>query len=202
MQIVRWAFVVALVGACGGPALSGASPIVSTTAPSTAPSASVAAASRVEGTVHSLTASTLTLDDGTVLQLSATTRTVRTDRATLADLKTGFFVAITAKQQPDGSLVASIVNLFPASIGANVPAGQRPLADGNLMTNAPIAAIDQVSGSGFTVTFSGTTAKVTLAPGATITKQSDVRPDEIPVGTKVTLTVRAGVVQSIAFQGP
>ena len=70
------------------------------------------------------------------------------------------------------------------------------------MTNAPIASIDQVSGSSFTVTFSGTTAKVVLGPGAIITKQTDVDPSAIPAGTKVSATVRAGVTQSISYQGP
>src|SRR5258708_1568011 len=58
----------------------------------------------------------------------------------------GHFVAITGRQQPDGSRLASIVKVSPASMGATIPAGQRPLTEGNLMTNAPIAAIDQISG--------------------------------------------------------
>ena len=70
------------------------------------------------------------------------------------------------------------------------------------MTNAPIASIDQVSGASFTVTFSGTTAKVVLGPGAVITRQTDVDPAAIPVGTKISATVRAGVAQSIQLQGP
>lgn len=154
------------------------------------------------GSAQSATSSALTLADGTVLQLIATARSIRTDRATVVDLKPGLFIAITAKQQPDNTLLASIVNIFPASLGARVPTGQRPLTDGNLMTNAPIASIDQVSGTSFTVTFSGTTAKVVLGPGATITKQTDVDPAQIPVGTKISATVRAGIAQSIQFQGP
>lgn len=207
MRALGLALVATLAGACGGAAVSGASPAPAANTPAAAasaaaPSGSAPAATRVDGTLQSVTATTLTLTDGTTLQLIATTRTVRTDKATLADLKTGSFVAITAKQQPDGSLLASIVNVFPASTGANIPAGQRPLTDGNLMTNAPIATIDQVTGNTFTVTFSGTTAKVVLAPGATITRQLDVRPEEIPALTKISVTVRAGVVQSIGFQGP
>src|SRR5207245_9269362 len=85
----------------------------------------------------------------------ATTRIVRTDHATIADPKPGLFVAVTARQQPDNSLLASIRTSFPASLAANVPAGQRPLPQGDLMTNASIASVDQVSGSSFTVSFLG-----------------------------------------------
>ena len=40
----------------------------------------------------------MSLSDGTVLQLTATTRTVRTDRATVADLKPGLFLAAGVTQ--------------------------------------------------------------------------------------------------------
>jgi hypothetical protein len=208
VQIVRWALAATLVAACGAPQSAGAPASTPTQSGTTGPaaavlaSASLGSATRVDGTVQSAAASLLTLSDGSALQLTATTRIVRTDRATIADLTPGLFIAITAKQQPDSTLLASIVNIFPASLGASIPAGQRPLTDGNLMTNAPIAAIDQVSGSSFKVTFSGTTTRVVLGPGAVITKQTDVKPDEIPVGTKISATVRAGIAQSIQYQGP
>jgi hypothetical protein len=207
VRILGWAVLAILATACGGAAQSAgvATPTPGGTtqpSPAAAVSAAPSAATRVDGMVRTATASALTLSDGTVLQLTATTRIVRTDKATIADLKPGLFIAITAKQQPDSTLLASIVNVFPASLGSAIPAGQRPLADGNLMTNAPIAAIDQVSGSSFTVTFSGTTAKVVLGAGAIITRQTDVKPEEIPVGTQISATVRGGAVQSIGFQGP
>ena len=211
MKVAALTFVTLLVAACGGSAQTGTGlaptagsptatqPVV---APASSASGSPAPSTRVDGSVQSATATALTLTDGTIVQLAATTRTIRTDKATLADLRTGSFVAITAKQQPDGTLLASIVNVFAASLGASIPAGQRPLTDGNLMTNAPIAAIDQVTGTGFTVTFSGTTARVVLAPGAVITRQTDVRPEDLAAGTKVSVTVRAGVALSIQIQVP
>lgn len=124
MSTLRWALIVTMAAACGGPAQGGASvaPTTASTAAPAAPSASAPAATRVDGTVQS--------------------------------------------------------------------------------ANAPIASIDQVSGSSFTVTFSGTTAKVVLGPGAVITKQIDVDPGLIPVGTKISATVRAGIAQSISYQSP
>ncbi len=145
----------------------------------------------------SLAPDRLVLTDGTVLDIAPATRVVRTERATIADLAPGVVVAVTAKQQADRTLLASMVNVFAASVAGSITPGQRPLPQGDLMTNAPIASVDQVSGSSFTVTFAGGSAKVVLAPGAVLTKQIDVRLDSIAPGTRVVAMVRGGVVQSV-----
>ena len=186
---------------CGG----AASPAAVTSTPSPAPvsaspSPSAVAATRVQGKVQSATASKLTLADGETLELSATTRITRTDPATPADLKAGAFVAITAKQQPDQTLLASMVSIFSESLSRVVAPGQRPLTEGNLMTNAAIASIDQVSATSFTVTFAGATAKVVLAPAAVILKQTDVKAESIAAGTTISASVVNGVAQSIQIQ--
>ena len=191
------------VASCGGAA--GPSVVTSTSSPTpvaASPSASAGAAARVQGKVQSATASKLTLADGEVLDLSASTRITRTDPATPGDLRPGLFVAITAKQQPDQTLLASMVSIFSESLSRVVPPGQRPLTEGNLMTNAAIASIDQVSATSFTVTFAGTTAKVILAPAAVLLKQTDVRPEDIAAGTTISASVANGVVQSIQIQSP
>ena len=195
--------VVALAtAACGGAASPSAVtsvPSPAAVAPSASPSAG-AAATRVQGKVQTATASKLTLADGEMLELSATTRITRTDPATPADLKPGLFVAITAKQQPDQTLLASMVSIFSESLSRVVAPGQRPLAEGNLMTNAAIASIDQVTATSFTVTFAGATAKVVLAPAAVILKQTDVKAEAIAAGTTISASVVNGVAQSIQIQ--
>jgi uncharacterized protein DUF5666 len=154
----------------------------------------------VEGTVESATAIKLTLVGGATLGITPTTRITRADPATTADLKPGQFVAITARQQPDQTLLASMVSIFSESLSRAVPPGQRPLPEGNLMTNAAIAAIDQVGATSFTVTFAGATAKVVLAPGAVILKQTDVKAEDVRAGTKISASVANGVAQSIQLQ--
>ena len=154
----------------------------------------------MQGKVQTATASKLTLADGETLELSATTRITRTDPATPADLKPGLFVAITAKQQPDQTLLASMVSIFSESLSRVVTPGQRPLAEGNLMTNAAIASIDQVTATSFTVMFAGATAKVVLAPAAVILKQTDVKAESIAVGTTISASIVNGVAQSIQIQ--
>src|SRR2546423_2225241 len=134
------------VASCGGAA--GPSVVTSTSSPTpvaASPSASAGAAARVQGKVQSATASKLTLADGEVLDLSASTRITRTDPATPGDLRPGLFVAITAKQQPDQTLLASMVSIFSESLSRVVPPGQRPPTGGNLMTNPPSAPVVELS---------------------------------------------------------
>jgi len=188
------------VASCGGAASPSITSSPAPAAVSASPSPSTGTATRVQGKVQTATASKLTLADGETLELSATTRITRTDPATPADLKPGLFVAITAKQQPDQTLLASMVSIFSESLSRVVTPGQRPLAEGNLMTNAAIASIDQVTATSFTVTFAGATAKVVLAPAAVILKQTDVKAESIAVGTTISASIVNGVAQSIQIQ--
>jgi hypothetical protein len=147
--------------------------------------------------VQGVASTTVTLADGTSFELTPTTRVVRQQPMTAADLTPGLFVAITATRQPDNTLVATIVSVFPPSLSTTVPGGQRPLPEGNLMTNA---TIDQVSGTAFTVTFPGGGARVTLAPNAQLIRQVDATPADITPGATISAGVANGAAQSVAIQ--
>ena len=114
---------------------------------------------------------------------------------TATDLHQGDYVAITAKRQPDNTLLATIVNVFQVSLG-QVGAGQRPLPEGNLMTNA---SIDQLQGDAFTVTFQGGGARVQLAPDATITRQVDTTLREVHQGDRVTMQVVDNTARTVTI---
>ena len=150
---------------------------------------------RVNGTVQTIASGKVTMSDGTSFTLAATSRVVRQTVGTAADLKKGQFVAVTAKRQPDNTLLASIVSVFPASL-ANIPPGQRPLPEGNLMTNA---TIDTIDGNKFTVAFTGGGANVTVAPDAQVLLQTDVTAADIKVGQKISASVAEGVAQSVTL---
>ena len=190
--IVAAAASILLATACGGPQASAPS----SAAPAPA-SPTASGATRVEGTVKSNDSGHVTLADGTSFDVIRATRVVRSQAGTPADLKPGLFVAITAKEQPDKTLLASIVSVFPDSLSKVVTAGQRPLTGGNLMTNA---AIDQVSGSSFTVTFPGGAAKIDLALGVQIIRQSDVQASDITVGSKISASILNSAAQSVTIQ--
>jgi uncharacterized protein DUF5666 len=183
--------VASLAVACGTPQTAG--PASATTARSVGASG----ATRVQGVVQAVTGDRVTLADGTTFDLTRTTRITRVQRGTVADLKPGLFVAITAKPQSDNTLLASIVSVFPESVRTAAQPGQRPLGEGNLMTNA---TIEEVNGNTFTVSFGTGTAKVVVAPDAQIIRQTDVQASDIVVGDKVAANVSNGIAQSVQIQ--
>jgi uncharacterized protein DUF5666 len=153
-------------------------------------------AARVSGTVQSIDGTRITLTDGTSFALAADARVTQQRTVTAADLRSGQFVAVTAKRQPDNTLLATIVSVFPASLSTAVPGGQRPLPEGNLMTNA---SIDQVDGNSFTVTFTGGGAKVVLAPDAKLLQQTDATVGDLRPGATISATVSDGTARSVVI---
>src|SRR5690349_27614 len=98
-------------------------------APAASPSRSGPGGARIEGVVRTTLGDQVTLADGTSFELTRTTRITQVRPATAADLKPGLFVAITAKPQADGTLLASIVSVFPDSLKTAIQPGQRPLGE-------------------------------------------------------------------------
>jgi hypothetical protein len=154
--------------------------------------ASAPAGTRVTGTVQSVNGNTITLQDGQTFTIDSSTKVAHPVAATLQDLTKGDIVAITATKQADNSLLATIVNVFPAS--QQITLGQRPLDGGNLMTNA---TVDSISDSGFSVTFPNGSAQVKLAPGARISKVADGTTADIKTGATVLATVSDGVAHNV-----
>jgi len=164
-----------------------------TTVPTAAPTTAPGGAARLTGTIRSAAGDLLVLTDGRRYHLDSQTRIIRLEAARPSDLRAGDYVAITAKRQPDNTLLASMVNIFPASL-RGVAGGQRPMAGGNLMTNA---TIDTISGDSFTVTFPGGGARIRLAPGARISRLLDVRPSDLKEGESVTILADGDTARSI-----
>jgi hypothetical protein len=112
---------------------------------------------------------------------------------TLADLKPGQYVAVTAKRQADNSLLASIVNVFPTT-GTTF---QAPMDGGNIMTNA---TIDQISGTSFTVSFTGGGAKVVLGPDVKINQFQTASLADVKPGSAVSVVSTNGAAGTILLR--
>jgi hypothetical protein len=98
---------------------------------------------RLRGTIVSIDGATLDVKsrDGTPLQvkLADDARVIAVDKKSLADVKQGVFVGITAMPQPDGTQKAVEIHIFPEAMrGTNE--GHRPwdLMPNSTMTNANI----------------------------------------------------------------
>jgi hypothetical protein len=155
---------------------------------------------RLTGSVQSVDGDMVWLGDGSSFQISDATRIAVAWQATAADLHPGQFVAITATRQGDGSLLASIINGFPAS--SQTFEGQRPMDGDNIMTNAFIesAMIDDVSTGVLEVTFLGNSERVQIAPDAQLVIRSDGTTANVMPGMSVVATVTDGVASSITLQ--
>jgi len=105
------------------PASTAAQPAASSPASQASVAPSRSPATRVTGTVQTDAAGKVTLADGTSLDITPTTRVTQQQSITAADLKAGMFVAITGKRQPDNTVLASIVSVFPDSLRKVVPGG-------------------------------------------------------------------------------
>lgn len=172
-----------------------------TPVPASSPAAAAATpptnpAERDDGTIQAVANGTITLSDGKTFSVVSKTRIIRTESIKAGDLKTGDYVAVTAKRQTDNTLLASVVNVFPSSL-KGVGVGQRPMTGGNLMTNA---TVDKIDGDSFTVTFPGGGAQVKLAPDAQLNRLVDATLDDLKAGTTVSALVQQGTAQSISIR--
>jgi len=144
---------------------------------------------------------TVSLSDGTSFRTTDRTTIVRTQPGTPADLQPGQYVAITAQPQQDGTLLASIVSVFPESQRGLAP-GQRPMDDGNLMTNATIddAQISRNEAGELTVSFPGGGAQVRVAPNAQILLRVPGTLADVQPGQTLTGTVADGLATALSVR--
>jgi len=173
-------------------AASASTPGAATPAAAAQPTQS--AASRITGNIQAIAGDKITLADGTSFTVPSTVRIISLVATQASDLQVGQYVAVTAKRQPDNTLLASIVNVFPPAM-KGVGIGQRPMAGGDLMTNATISA---VTATGFTVTFPGGGAQVTLAPNAKVNMFKLMTLSDLTEGTSVSALIADGVARQLA----
>jgi outer membrane lipoprotein SlyB len=107
---------------------------------------------RVRGTIESVNGQTLNVKgrDGApiTVKLADDVRVLAVDKKSLADVKQGVFVGITAMPQPDGTQKAVEIHIFPEAL-RGTGEGHRPwdLMPNSTMTNANIdSAVSSVDG--------------------------------------------------------
>jgi outer membrane lipoprotein SlyB len=107
---------------------------------------------RVRGTIESVDGRTVAVKgrDGAPLsvKLADDARILAVDKMSLADVKQGVFVGITAMPQPDGSQKAVEIHIFPENL-RGTGEGHRPwdLMPNSTMTNANVdSAVSSVDG--------------------------------------------------------
>jgi hypothetical protein len=131
-----------ILGASAAFALLFAATIAAAQAP-TPPASPAPPPTRVRGTIDSVSGSTLNITsrDGSkvVVKLADNATVVGIVKASLADVKQGGFVGITAMPQPDGTQKAVEIHIFPEAM-RGTGEGHRPwdLMPNSTMTNATV----------------------------------------------------------------
>lgn len=110
--------------------------------------------------------------------------------AKASDIAKGAFVGVGAKPQPDGTLLAVQVMIFPEAM-RGTGEGHRPWAvlPEATMTNATVAdTVSRVDGANLVLSYPGGEQKVTITPEATILMAAPAEAAELKPGAQVAMT--------------
>jgi hypothetical protein len=111
-------------------------------------------------------------------------------KATVADIRKGGFVGVGARPQPDGTLLALQVFIFPEAM-RGTGEGHRPWAvlPDSTMTNATVAeTVSRVDGANIVLTYPGGEQKVTITPEANIIMATPAQAADLVPGAQVALS--------------
>jgi hypothetical protein len=127
---------------------------------------------RVHGTIDKVDATSLELTTRTgakvMFKLASTTGVVGLTKASTSDIKANTFIGTAAIPQPDGTLKALEIHIFPASMNGTGE-GERPWGQKNTtMTNGMVGDVVGNDGRNFTVKFDGKERKVVVPANAPI----------------------------------
>lgn len=151
---------------------------------------------RLRGEVEAVAGSTLTLktSDGREARVALAPgfSTGAVVPAKAAEIAKGAFIGVGAKPQPDGTLLAVQVMIFPEAL-RGTGEGHRPWAvlPDATMTNATVAeTVSHVDGANLVLSYPGGEQKVAITPEAVILKAAPAEADELKPGAQVAMTAR------------
>jgi hypothetical protein len=147
---------------------------------------------RVRGEITKVEGNTLSVktQDGASLtvKLAEPPRIAAMVKASLADIKEGSFIGVSAMPQPDGSQKAYAIHIFMDAQKGVVPArfGPWDSRPGSTMTNANVATtVSGKDGQDLLVKYQDGEKKVTVPPDTTIARYMPGSAADLKVGAKV-----------------
>jgi hypothetical protein len=148
---------------------------------------------RLRGTLQSVDGSMLTVKarDGAEMKVKLADNAPVNEimKASLAEVKTGAYVAVTGMPQPDGSQKALAVYIFPEA-QRGLAEGHRPwdFAPNSTMTNATVdAQAAGVDGQTLTVKYKDGEQKILMTPATEITIASRKSAADLKPGQKISV---------------
>ena len=146
----------------------------------------------ITGKIVSLTGENLAITqaDGAerTIHIGSQTRITVRQPVQFSALTRGEFLGVAAKRESDGTLTAVIINILPSQFTQNARTFQRPMADGNVMTNAPISnLVTDVTGRTLTMVYNGGTATILVPDNAAINRITSADNSALVVGKTVAV---------------
>lgn len=149
---------------------------------------------RVRGEVEAVDGATLTVKNGNdqkvAIKLAPNYSVGGVVKATVADIKKGSFIGVGARPQPDGTLMAVQVFIFPEAM-RGTGEGHRAwsVLPDSTMTNATVSeTVTRVDGANLVLTYPGGEQKVTIMPDANIIMAAPAEATELKPGAQVAMT--------------
>lgn len=147
---------------------------------------------RVRGTIEKVDGTTLTVKSRTgetlTVKLAEPLRIAAMVKASLADIKDGSFIGVSAMPQPDGTQKAYAIHIFLDAQKGVVPArfGPWDSRPGSTMTNANVAStVAGKDGQDIVVKYADGEKKVLVPPGTVIAKYVPGTAADLKVGAKI-----------------
>ena len=148
---------------------------------------------RIRGTIAAMDGPVMTIaarGGGTATVTLADDAMVRTIApADIRDIKPGSYIGSAAMPQPDGSLRALEVQVFPESM-RGVGEGQHPfdLKPGSTMTNATAGDVEGTDGRAVTLRYQGVETKLTVPPDVPVITYEPGSRDQLVKGAHVIVS--------------
>jgi hypothetical protein len=147
---------------------------------------------RIRGQIEKIDGNMLAIKarDGSIMnvKLADNARVTAMVKASLADIKVGSFVGVTAMPQPDGSQKAIGLHVFMDSQRGVVPARHTPWdkAPGSTMTNANVeSTVAGVDGQVMTVKYQDGEKKVIVPPNTPVVVYVPGNKDDLKPGAQL-----------------
>jgi hypothetical protein len=145
----------------------------------------------LSGKVATITGDTIFVKtaDGSIKTLSiAKDATIFARRpATLDSIKPGEAMGVAADRASDGTLTATVINVFPPELGTRVRMGQFPMPNGQVMTNATVDSIGGgVQGRQLLLKYAMLTATILVPDKAQIHRSTPISLGALRVGQEIS----------------
>jgi hypothetical protein len=145
---------------------------------------------RVRATVESIDGSVISAKsrDGVEMKVKLADNgpVSRVVKSSIADIKQGAYVAVTAMPQPDGTQKAIAILIFPEAL-RGIGEGHRPwdFSPNSTMTNATVDSVASVDGNVLQVKYKDGEKKVVVPPDAQIVSYSNAALTDVKPGDKI-----------------